>query len=256
MNKQIETLIKSYGRDTIVKRAQSIINEAKSHEVYEDELPEEEDDQILLAEELVEVANDAFNEGNRSEAVTSIKFAAEILIDNSENKEPEEEQTKLGRKDDELYEAEYKEALTEPTELPIPPEIQEEIPELPLDLTELSDKEVMRFHGAFNALSARANWLYAQQEAGESAAKKIVDHMYDLWVVTANKVDPTSKKPKTKDVLRAEAIQEVDSLGIWVDRQQTHATKAKKLSRLRDIYDNNCDRLSRHWTMITEERRT
>lgn len=225
--------------------ALAIINEAKSHEIIDLDIPETENQQQILAEELLIMAKEAWDDGNRSEAVSAIHHIAEL--------QEKTEQAKQPQKNNELHKMQYLESIKE-NELPIPPEIEIEIPDIPLDLTNLSDREIMRLHGVYNACSARANWLYAQEEAGESAAKKIADHIYNEWVVSADKIDAKSKKPKTKDVLYAEAILETDSLGEWWDTYKTHATSAKKYSRLRDIYDNNCDRLSRQWTMRTEEK--
>lgn len=149
----------------------------------------------------------------------------------------------------------YEEALNEKIEdgLPIPHEIEGDPPNLPLDLTLLSDKEVRYLHGAFNACAARAGWLYALEETGLAAAKQIADHLEEEYIIGADRKD-IGGKPKTQAFLKAEAQADNSDIIKWRRREHKHSIAANKYKRILDSYDSNCDRLSREWTMRMDER--
>jgi hypothetical protein len=138
--------------------------------------------------------------------------------------------------------------------LPIPPELDGEPPHLPRDISAVGDLELRRLHSEFNACLARANWLVAVEEADELAARQIADYHLARAVKRAgSEPDPVTNKAKTVAVLEAEAASD-DSVREWRQRQNTHHIEAKLLKALRDTYQSNCERISREWTMRTEER--
>ncbi len=223
-------------------QALAIINVAKSHDLIDIPTPLDSSEKIKLAQELTEQAWEAKNKGNQSHAVTEILFAASITPE--DNPEPT-------NSDDDVYQRAISEQISS---LPIPPEIEGKIEDVPLDITSLSDRELMRLHSIYNACSARANYLYAIEEAGEAACKNIADHYYEEWLIKADKYDHDAKKAKTNDILKAEAKAEVPSLAKWRKLEQKHSLEANKLKRLRDVYDNHVERLSRAWSMRVDER--
>lgn len=148
----------------------------------------------------------------------------------------------------------YAEALNEEIEnIPVSPVIEGDVPNLPLELMELSDSELMRLHGVFNALSARVGWLYAIEEAGENAAKLVVDQFENDYMAQADRKD-FGGKAKSHAVLKAEAIKTFPEIKVWKTRQHKHSVKASKYKRLLERFDLNCDRLSRQYTYRTNER--
>lgn len=236
--------------NTELKLAKAILNEAKAHEVIEGELPEDEKKLIKLSEQLVKAARKAYDKGERGDHVTSILNLADSVSNDSDSEEVEPEP--------DTPEKIYQRAVRESIEnLPIPVEIDEDaIPDMPIDLAELSDKELMRFHGIFNACSARANWLVAVEESGKSAAKTIADNMEDEYIVNLGEARKDfGGKSKTQALLKAEAESKNSELKRWRQLQRKHEREENKIRRLAEIYDNYCERLSRQWTYRIEERK-
>jgi hypothetical protein len=226
-----------------LKRAESILKEAKVHELISKDISELEDSQkIKLANKLVENARKQSAAGRKGEAVMSILFAADVDVGVS---------PKDIDKDEERYQATISDHLE--SGLPIPPEIEGTPPKLPLDLTELSDKQVRWLHGAFNACSARVGWLYAIEEGGENAAKQIADDHEESYVVSADRKD-IGGKPKSMALLKAEAKENVPDIAKWRKREKTHSIASSRYKRLFEIYNSNCERLSREWSMRVQER--
>lgn len=163
-------------------------------------------------------------------------------------------QTGKGLSDDEQY---YQELISDKVEsgLPIPHEIEGDPPELPLDITQISGKEVRFLHGAFNACAARVGWLYSLEEAGQSAASQIANHLEDEYITSlGDDRKDFGGKSKTQALLKAEASRSNPDIVKWQKRERQHANAANKYKRLLDAYDNICDRLSREWTMRTDEK--
>lgn len=230
-------------KESKLTRAQSILNQAKLLGLITKDTSELTDDkQIKLANAIVNNAQKAYRNNERGEKVTSILFAADVDMNVSED-DPDEDEVR------------YRKILEEHIEsgLPIPPEIEGTPPDLPLDLTELSDKQVRWLHGAFNACSARVGWLYSVEEGGESAAKQIADHYEEQYITTTDRKD-IGGKPKPQALLKAEAKQANSTIVKWRDREKKHSIKANKYKRMFEIYNNNCERLSREWTMRIQQR--
>lgn len=231
-------------KETKIKRAKAIINEAKNYEVYNDPVDYGNEDALFaLSEELEISAREAFDRGKRGAAVTSILFAADVDWASS-SKQPEEDEENVYKK---FIEAEIE-------HLPIPPDPGGDLPTIPANISELSDRELRNYYGIAGAISARAAWLYAVEDAGKTASKHIADDIYETWLITAVKKDPETKKAKTSEALKAEARRDNPDLKSWRDRQTGHTILANKYRRLRDLYNNHCDRISREWTMRTQEK--
>lgn len=233
-----------------VQRAKAILNEAKANNVIDagKPLPEDETKLVKLADQLVELARKAHKNGERGDHVTSILFAADV--DHNISSGPGEPIVMPEDADDKAYQ----EALAEAVEnLPVPEEIEGDVPNLPMELADLSDKQLIRLHGAFTACSARIGWLHAIEEAGEAAAKMIADHKEAEYIATADRKD-IGGKAKPQALLKAEAEKADYDLAKWRKRQTQHSIKANKFRRFLDVYNLACDRLSRQWTFRIEER--
>ena len=112
----------------------------------------------------------------------------------------------------------------------------------------------MRLHGAFTACSARVSWLYAVEEAGESAARLVSNKKISNYIANAEKKDSETNKPKTMEVLKAEARWNDPEIDYWKSLQEKHEVSARKYHAAAEIFNNNVERISRHWTMRTQER--
>jgi hypothetical protein len=232
----------SLTEDQELVRAEAILSEAKNHELISKDTSElANQSKIKLANAVVKQAQKAYKNKERGEHVTSILFAAD------------EDFTQASEDDDEaLYESIL--ASEVETGLPVPHVIEGDPPQLPLDLSELSDKEVRWLHGAFNACSARVTWLYSVEEGGEAAAKQIADHHEEKYITNTERKD-IGGKPKPQALLKAEAKEADPDILKWRKRERKHSISAGRYKRLVEIYNNNCDRLSREWTMRIDERK-
>jgi hypothetical protein len=131
--------------------------------------------------------------------------------------------------------------------LPIPSEIDWDVREIPADLTSLSEVEVRRLHGQYHAYFSRTLWLLAQEENDLNAA----EHLYDMSF--AQTIRSIGGDKITAAKTEASADPEVI---VWKEKMMQHASIVKKLKALCNIYEASCNRLSREWTMRSEERGT
>ena len=162
------------------------------------------------------------------------------------------EEFELDKEDtDELF---YRNSIDETVGgFPPPPDIEGEIPKMPLDITELTDKQLMYLHGAFTAMAARTGWLYALADAGERACSLLVEQYEQDYMESADRKD-FGGKAKSHAILKAEAQKHFPQIKKWKHRRNKHAIDASKLKKMLEQFDKNCDRLSRQWTFRVEER--
>jgi hypothetical protein len=225
-----------------VERAIAIINEAKSYDIVDDALPETDHQKVQLANYLVKQARKARELGENGDHITRILFTAEV--DHKLNEDVVDE--------DKAF---FESALSQELEsgIPIPPEIEGEPPLLPHDLTEISLSSLVYLHGAFNACSARAGWLYAYEEAAATAAAAVADHYEEEYIISADRKD-LGGKPKPQVLLKAEAKKRYPKIKEYRDIQKISEIKANKYKRLLETYNNSCERLSRQFTMRQTEK--
>lgn len=135
--------------------------------------------------------------------------------------------------------------------LPIPPEIEGEVMEMPRDLTTLSDREIRRLHGEYNALLARATYLVSVEAGDLNSAMALYDH-----AVRKAFFDLPDKDDEGKRITKADRMEEArlnEEASGWIARVSEHTAALDKLKALKEIYKGHVDRLSRDWTMRTEE---
>lgn len=221
-----------------LKRAEGIINEARSHGL-DVPLVDNAGQKIRLAKELYEHAKAEHNRGKKGEAVIAIMYAGEVQIGDSD---PDTKK--------------YQEAIAEavPENLPIAPDITDSPPQMPFDFVALTDEEVRYYHGAYSACASRASWLLTKEEAGKAAAKQIADHHLEEYIITADRKDAQTNKPKTMEVLKAEASTGDKKISKWRDLQRQHEIRENKIKRLFDNYSTAADRFSREMSMRQIER--
>lgn len=223
------------------KIALSLINECKNKGYYELPIPQEESQIIAVADKLYEKALEAYNGGKKGEDIKTI-----ISIGESLNTAQEESP------DDQRY---NKLIMEEIEGLPVPVRPEGEEVQMPFSLETLTDREILKYIGIFNSCAAYANYQYSLEEAGEASAKIIADEYFDKFLVGSEKKDPETNKPKTNRQLEAEAMVKEKNIAKWRKLQQEHSVRANRYKRLRDIYTDNCERLSRAFTVIQDERK-
>lgn len=207
-------------------------------------LPSEKPEEIIsIAEGIVEDAAEAYREGMKGEFVTTILKLSEAFKENGNSN---------GRSTDFDPYALRKlaEARVAKEKLPIPPELEGNPPELPRDISALSDIQLRRLHAEFHALLARATWLVAVEESDEHAADQIARHYKAM--VLRDLVSKASKDAKIT-ALEAEAAGD-ERVREWTQRKNEHYVQVKLLKALRDTYEDSCDRMSRDFTMRSAER--
>ncbi len=128
---------------------------------------------------------------------------------------------------------------------PIAPEV-EQPPELPFDISRISDEELRSVHAQFHAVLARVNWILAQ-------------HRDEIYVseraLTARKVEAREALPKmveNKRLTRDEAAAMVASDLEVVRLEAEVAERKHPLIKLEAIAENarsTCARCSREWSM-------
>jgi hypothetical protein len=179
---------------------------------------------------------------------TGIKTLSDLLIESHPELEDDIQQ------DSSPAERLYQHAIADELKgIPTPSEPKGKVPDLPLDLTDCTDTQLMKLHSAYNALSARVGWLYAVEEAGEAAAKTVINNFEEEYFNIADRKD-FGGKPKAQSLLKAEAVNKFPELKVWKERYSKHSIDARKYKSLLERFDNVCDRISRHWTMRTENR--
>lgn len=136
--------------------------------------------------------------------------------------------------------------------LPVPKDWQGDPEHMPRDISELSDKDIRRLSGEFNAYLSRAKWLLAIAVSDLSHAEFLRDAAYRRAITIVDKVDKKTDKNKLKEVLDAE-VREDPEFASYDAACLKHKQDVTTLKALVDIYGGNVDRLSREWTMRTDE---
>jgi len=220
-----------------LKTAVSILNECKNRGYYDKPIPDSDDKIISLAETFVAKAKEQVDKGKGNQDI-------QIILNLGKGLEPKD-------KDEERFESLV---LDDIDGLPNPFK-PEDIEPMPYNLDSLTPAQIMKFLGIYNSCAAYANHMYSIEEASEAAAKIIADEAYDEWLVKAEKKDPETNKAKTNVQLVAEAMTSEPRIKKWRDIQKEHEIKAGRFKRLKDIYNDNCERLSRAFTAIQDERK-
>lgn len=131
--------------------------------------------------------------------------------------------------------------------LPIPANPDWELTQVPGDVTTLSDAQVRRMHSEYNAYFSRAAWLLAQEENDLHAAEHFYEQALGLAIRKEAKTDKQITAAKAAAAIAPEVLE-------CKERVMAHAASVKKLKALVAIYDATCNRLSREWTMRSDER--
>lgn len=136
--------------------------------------------------------------------------------------------------------------------LPVPKDWEGTPEDFPRDISELTDRNVRRLSGEYNAYLSRAKWLLALAISDLANSTHLRDHFYRLALKKVSRVDPSTDKAKLKEVIDAEAREDVD-FAAYDESVLQHQKDVTMLKALVDIYSGNVDRLSREWTMRQDE---
>jgi hypothetical protein len=200
---------------------------------YLETIPEDEEDIIREANFYLAEANKAYENGMKGDkTIQAIRNLGEQL-----GKEVTDEL--FGTGTPELYRG-----------LPVPEDLYREPSPMPLDFTELGDKQLRKLHGEYNAYLARSRWMLAvsiNRLAG-------VTHLRDAEYRRAYKeiAEAASEKKHTKDML--DTLARGDEKYIDLDNKaRLYNEEVVSYKALTEIYSGNVDRLSREWTMRQDE---
>ena len=251
-------------------QAIAIITEAKNDGAFDGPLPVSAEDRIKEATNLYKQATAAAKRDVDFPIVTAIIAIAEgdiepVVVEDKvevEIQEPEYkpelviEESKPSKKPARAAKTPAEEPAVPSLQidkflqregLPLPSQIDWDVMEIPADLTSLSEVEVRRLHGQYHAYYSRALWILAQEENDLNAA----EHLYDMAFAKAIRAIGGDKITAAK----TEASAEPDVV-VWKEKVMQHASAVKKLKALCNIYEASCNRLSREWTMRSDERGT
>lgn len=258
-----------------VDQATGIIAEAKNDGAFADPMPVDEVERVRQATELYTSALAAAKVGVAApvvKAIIAIGNGEEVPVPEPTKPEapeelPEPEQQPAAKTEQPPLDFVVEEAPKKQTRakkkttagklpiddfltkerLPIPSEVNWEITQIPPDLTILSDTEIRRMHGEYHAYFARAAWVLVQEENDLHSA----EHMHNIALARAIKEIGGDKITAAKN----EAAADAEVVG-WKERVLEHGANVRKFKALVSIYESTCNRLSREWTMRSEERGT
>jgi hypothetical protein len=136
--------------------------------------------------------------------------------------------------------------------LPIPKNITKEPSEMPDDLTALSDREIRKLHGEYNAYLVRARWLLATTTTNLANYTHLRDDAYRKNYLKFSKELSESGERATKDLV--DSFAKEDQTYLDYDKSVREAQDVlSQYKALVEIYSGNVDRLSREWTMRQNE---
>lgn len=247
-----------------VKVAEAIISEAKARLMINSDMPASDDEKIKLARHIVDAARVAEGKakGSAAEAVRAVLALAsgdgDVNCFEQGEKEniPEPSSESDADVQGDVLDT-TRESLTRDSFLingegiPAPGEVQDDVDPIPVDVTKCSDLEIRKLYSASNAVSARCKWLVSIEDGRLSAAKRTLEGARRRARQAVPKDRDDGKQRLAADI---DADVESDSdVQHWRALVAEHEDNLRNLKALRDIHDGDCDRLSREWTMRSEE---
>lgn len=200
---------------------------------YLNAIPEDEDEVVKEAEFYLQEANKAFENGMKGDK--TIKAIRNLGTQIGE----EVAEDIFGAPLDEKFHG-----------LPVPRDPVNELTPLPTDFTEVGDKQLRRLHGEYNAYLARARWVLALAINKLSDATNMKEDVYRKAYLGARETEEKA----TNTVLDALARESEDYIK-WERLVRDYQKDVTSYKALVEIYSGDIDRLSREWTMRTEEER-
>lgn len=137
----------------------------------------------------------------------------------------------------------------EPAAMPVPMDLESPPEGMPEDLTLIGDLEQRRLHSQFNALQARARYLYGL----ENAKAKRIKRLRKSYMKVAMR-EARAQLGKDASVTEVTNLaEEHPDVAPWIERQERHEDRAEAYKTFFDTYTENVTVLSRDWTMRDSE---
>lgn len=137
----------------------------------------------------------------------------------------------------------------EPQHMPSPMDLEHPPTKMPEDLTAIGDLEQRRLHSQFNALSARARYLYNIESAKGRACERI--YRYHLKGAMRPARETLGKDATLTEV--QQLAEENEIVAKWIVRRDDHQERAEAYKTYLAMYSENVTVLSRDWTMRARE---
>lgn len=238
--------------EELEEAARSILNEARARGIV---VPDESS-MVESARVLLELAQDAHDNGAQGEDVMAI-LAMKGLLNGEVAGGHEEPATEEPIDTPSQQEDGPQEATESPRDapvrkgkneqFPIPPEIEGLPPEMPRDLTELSDRDVRRLQGEFNAWLNRVTYLIGVERSDEVDATAQAESALRKAKAKA-RVELTTPEGKAPAAAQVNTLaEESDEYQEWTMRATGHKAELVRMYALRDIYQHNIERLAYDW---------
>lgn len=271
-------------KDIEITKARAIINEVIRGGFKEDDIPETEQALVEEAQYWYEEAFKIHETGVKEDTVLAILGIMDDCVVQKESKDISD-YVEIPVEEDEWSESEKEKALEAGRELrnpgyssgvpprssggysesdlregdigkqynlPIPRDWEGEPEDMPRDISDLSDRDVRRISGEYNAYLSRAKWLFSVEIADLANSTHLRDHAYRVALRKIPRVDSATDKAKLKEVIDAEAREDAE-FAKYDEAVLYHQNRVGQLKALVDIYSGNVDRLSREWTMRQDE---
>ena len=239
--------------------ARAILSEVAAGNWLDKPMPENDEELVDLAQYYVEEAQLAVKEGMNNEHLSAIinlsKVSPPVLS------EPAESPNIDGGPPGEIKHVDPDPTRNIPREevfavkegLPVPQAIPESaVFNMPTDLTDLGDKELRRLHSAFNHYLGRARWLLAISSSNLANATHLRDESYRASYIKALKKSQLEGEKLSQAALEMTA-KDTEEYQAWSEKVNSHNKEVTSWKALVEIYGGNVDRLSREWTMRTEQ---
>lgn len=236
--------------------AKTILAEAKRGGYYTEVLPESDGEILNDAIYYSELAQAAYNEGwgvKQESIVAIVNLAQEgLATDNSTHGEEAPLVVHIRNGEGEKSPSHYLEEMARGQNLPLPMGIQTPPPDMPRDITELTDIKVRKLYSEYNAFLNRAKWLLAIETSDLTDATHLREDAYREAYVNLEKQDEETGKAKTATQMDIETKCNPSYIE-YNDNVLKHSTRVAGWKALADIYGSNVDRLSREMTFRQQE---
>lgn len=265
---------------------QTVLEIAKEGGYFEGDIPVDEEELVAQAEYFSAEAEAAWDSGMRDPYVGRILVArsfmtqedfeaamaegeiidgpADVQSDDEQRSEPKYSSGPVPRSSGGYSESDLREpssaveaeteaeAFMRESRLPIPRSVTQDQPDLPFDFTELDDRVLRRYHSLYGSFLAKARWLLSVTLSDLANATHMRDEAFRVSLLKVDRIDKITEKAKSVAALDAEA-KDSPEYQDWAERVNKHNKDAAIRKGVVDIYQSNVDRLSREWTMRTEE---
>jgi len=209
---------------------------------YLEELPDSDEELIDLAQFYAKKAKEEYDTNGKMRKDPTIKAILAL------------KSAAIDKKNEKAIDQYFGGILEFHQGLPIPSDPKEEATELPIDFTTLNDKEVRKLHAEYNSYLGRARWLLATATNSLARATHLRDDAYRKAYKHYNTELHLKEMKPTKDLVDSFAKEDEDYKTYDLD-VRNEQEKVVIYKALVEIYGGNVDRLSREWTMRTDEER-